>query len=126
MIYELCTQITSGPKETGERAREGFEMAIERWRLFVSVERWDPFRNMTDIQGEVNRLFDAFLGRPTASTTGLADRTWAPVLDMHETKDDLVLNFDLPGVTEKDVSLSIMGALLTGKGEPAFSPHSKA
>jgi len=66
-------------------------MAIERWRPFVSVERWDPFRNMTDIQGEVNRMFDSVLGRSTASTTGSAVRTWAPVLDMRETEDDLVL-----------------------------------
>ena len=100
-------------------------MAIERWRPFVSVERWDPFRNMTDIQGEVNRLFDSVLGRPTASTTGSAVRTWAPVLDMRETEDDLVLSFELPGVTEKDVSLSIMGDLLTVKGERTFNRESK-
>jgi HSP20 family protein len=100
-------------------------MAIERWRPFVSVDRWDPFRNMTDIQGEVNRLFDSFLGRPTASTGGSAVRTWAPVLDMHETKDDLVLSFELPGVSEKDVSLSIMGDLLTVRGERNFNRDSK-
>src|SRR3989442_12150618 len=109
MIYELCTQITSGPKETGERAREGFEMAIERWRPFVSVGRWDPFRNMTDIQREVNRLFDSFLGRPTASTTGSPVRTWAPALAMQNTRDDLMLNFELPGVPEKAVSLASPG-----------------
>lgn len=91
-------------------------MAIERWRPFVSVERWDPFRNMSDMQGEVNRLFDSFLGR---SATGSQARTWAPVLDIHETKDDLVLNFELPGVTDKDVSLTITGDLLTLKGERA-------
>jgi len=91
-------------------------MAIERWRPFVSVDRWDPFRNMPDIQGEVNRLFDNFLGRPA---TGSQPRTWAPVLDIHETKDDLVLNFELPGVNDKDVSLSITGDLLTLKGERA-------
>jgi HSP20 family protein len=92
-------------------------MAIDRWRPFVSVERWDPFRNMTDIQGEVNRLFDSFLGRPAVSGAGMAVRTWAPVLDMHETKDEVVLNFELPGVSEKDVALSITGDLLTLKGE---------
>jgi len=101
-------------------------MAIERWRPFVSVQRWDPFRNMTDIQGEVNRLFDNFLGRPSASSTGPAVQTWAPVVDVHETKDDLVLNFELPGVTDKkDVSLSITGDLLTVKGERAFNRDSK-
>lgn len=92
-------------------------MAIERWRPFVSMDRWDPFRNMSDIQGEVNHLFDSFLGRPAASATGPAMRAWAPVLDVHETKDDLILNFELPGITEKDVSLSITGDLLTLKGE---------
>jgi HSP20 family protein len=89
-------------------------MAIERWRPFVSVERWDPFRNMSDMQGEVNRLFDSFLGRPA---TGAAARIWAPVLDIHETKDELVLNFEVPGISDKDVSLSITGDLLTLKGE---------
>jgi HSP20 family protein len=93
------------------------EMAIDRWRPLVSVERWDPFRNMSDIQGEVNRLFDSFLGRPTVSGAGSAVRTWAPILDMHETKDELVMNFELPGVSEKDVTLSITGDLLTLKGE---------
>jgi len=94
-------------------------MAIERWRPFVSVETWDSFRGMSDIQGEVNRLFDSFLGRSAASGAGAAMRTWAPVLDMHETKDEVVLSFELPGVSEKDVSLSITGDLLTLKGERA-------
>jgi HSP20 family protein len=90
-------------------------MATERWSPFVSVERWDPFRSMSDMPGEVNRLFDSFLGRPAASVP----RTWAPVLDIHETKDELVLSFELPGVTDKDVSLSITGDLLTLTGERA-------
>jgi HSP20 family protein len=92
-------------------------MAIDRWRPFVAVERWDPFRNMSDIHGEVNRLFDGFLGRPAVSGAGSAVRTWAPVLDMHETENEVVLNFELPGVSEKDVALSITGDLLTLKGE---------
>src|SRR5215475_4485251 len=92
-------------------------MAIEHWRPFVSVEKWDPFRGMPDIQGEVNRIFGTFLGRPAVSGAGSAVRTWAPVLDMHETKEEVVLNFELPGVSDKDVSLSITGDLLTLNGE---------
>jgi HSP20 family protein len=93
------------------------KMAIDRWRPFVAIERWDPFRNMSDIRGEVHRLFDGFLGRPAVSGAGSAVRTWAPVLDMHETENEVVLNFELPGVSEKDVALSITGDLLTLKGE---------
>ena len=84
-------------------------IAIERWRPFGSVARWDS---------EVNRLFDIFFGKPTATSNG--DRVWAPALDMYETKDEIVLNFELPGVREKDVTLSITGDVLTLKGERAF------
>ena len=87
----------------------------------IELERWDPFRNASDVQGEVNRLFDTFFGRPTAGGNGPSPRMWVPVLDMHETKDDLILSFELPGVSEKDVSLSITGDLLTLKGERAFN-----
>ena len=78
----------------------------------------DPFR---DIQTEMNRLFDNFLGRPTATATGTGSRVWMPVVDMYETKDDLILSFELPGVREKEVSVSITGDLLTVKGERQFN-----
>jgi len=78
----------------------------------------DPFR---DIQTEMNRLFDNFLGLPTATAPGTGSRVWMPVVDMYETNDDLVLNFELPGVREKDISLSITGDVLTVKGEREFN-----
>src|SRR5947199_443754 len=86
---------------------------IERWRPFGSVARWDS---------EVNRLFDGFFGRPAASN---GERMWVPALDMYETKDEIVLNFELPGVREKDVTLSITGDVLTLKGERAFDSDVK-
>ena len=93
-------------------------MAVERWRPFGSAERWDPFRGMGDIQTEVNRLFDSFTGRP--ASPGAGDRMWLPAVDIEETKDDVVLSFDIPGVSEKDVQVSITGDLLTVKGERRF------
>jgi len=92
-------------------------MAMERWRPFglSSMDRWEPFR-VSDIQTEVNRLFDNFFGRPTS----VSGRTWAPAVDMYATKDDLVITLELPGVSEKDVSVSITGDLLTVKGERRF------
>jgi HSP20 family protein len=93
-------------------------MAIDRWRPFGAVIERDPFR---DIQGEVNRLFDSFLGRPASTATGTGSRVWMPVVDLYETNDDLVLNFELPGVREKDVALSVTGDILTVKGERQFN-----
>src|SRR5499426_3500653 len=97
------------PTEGGPaRIQEGFVMAMERWHPFSSVDRWEPFRNLVDIQGEVNRLFDAVVGRPaTGSMT--QSRPWLPTVDMHETRDNLVLKLDVPGMREKDIAVSITG-----------------
>src|SRR5512145_366250 len=99
-------------------------MAMERWRPFGAVDRWEPFRNLVDIQGEVNRLFDSVAGRPMAGAPA-AGRSWMPAVDMHETKDDLVLRVEVPGVREKDVAVSITGDLLTVRGERRWEDESK-
>lgn len=58
-----------------------------------------------------------FFSRPSAVTQG--ERMWAPVVDLYEAKD-VVLAFDIPGVREKDVNVSITGDLLMAKGERRF------
>src|SRR6267142_3602606 len=100
----MCTQYQVGPRRPAEKLS----------RRFGNMDRWEPFRNVRDIQGEVNRLFDSFLGRPAVSSS---TRAWLPAVDMHETQDDLVLNVELPGVSEKDVTVSITGDLLSIRGE---------
>ena len=98
-------------------------MAVERWRPFGStMERWRPFSQLADIQTEMNRLFDGVFGPPATGSTG--ERIWAPLCDMAETKDDVVLSFELPGVNEKDVSVSITGDILSVKGERRYVQES--
>ena len=91
-------------------------MAMQRWRPFGNVERWDPFRDLGDVQTEMNRLFDNWSG----GQAGPGERMWLPAVDVHETKDEFMLTLDIPGVTEKDVNISITGDLLTVKGERRF------
>jgi HSP20 family protein len=93
-------------------------MAIERWHPLGTIMERGPFR---DIQSEMNRLFDSFLGRPMATASGTGSRTWEPLVDMYETPDDVVLNFELPGVSEKDISLTLTGDVITVQGERPFS-----
>jgi HSP20 family protein len=90
-------------------------MAMARWRPFgSSTSQWEG--GLGEIQTEMNKLFDAFFGRPTTGYAG-QERMWAPVVDLHETKDELVVACDLPGVPDKDVHVSITGDVLTIRGE---------
>lgn len=87
------------------------------------VERWDPFLGASDLQTEMNRLFDSFFGRP--ARLAVVDRAWAPPVDMYETSDELVMAVELPGVSEKEVSVSITGDLLTLRGERSVTADVK-
>jgi HSP20 family protein len=98
-------------------------MAIERWRPFGTTERWHPLRQFSDLQGEVNRLFDSVFGPPATLSTG--ERIWAPLCDMWETKDEVVVAFEVPGMTEKDINVSITGDMLNVKGERRYQNEQK-
>jgi len=89
-------------------------MAVERWRPF-RFESLDPFRDVIDVQVDMNRLFNGYFGQ-RANPIG-TERVWAPALDIHETKDDLVVTAELPGVKEQDVRLSIVGEVLSLRGQ---------
>ena len=86
-------------------------MALIRFRPFSQELSSD----LTDIQAQVNRFFDGFLGQPTGS--GKIERVWAPTADMYETKNQFVVSTELPGLSEKDIHLSLTDDLLTIKGE---------
>jgi HSP20 family protein len=93
-------------------------MALVRFRPFGSLDR-----EGTDIQLEVNRLFDSFFGRGAPTPAG--ERVWAPPVDVYETQDEMVVNAELPGLSEKDIHLSITGDLLTLRGERRWEEQGK-
>ena len=67
------------------------------------------------MQSGMNRLLDGFFGRPKQGA-GI-ERTWAPAVDMYETKDELAVKTELPGLIDKDIHLSIAGDMLILRGE---------
>lgn len=83
----------------------------------------DPSRDLVDIQAQMNRSFDNFLGQPTSPP--VMERVWAPAVDMYETKNEVVISAELPGVDEKDIHLSITGDLLTIQGERRWNDNVK-
>ncbi len=97
-------------------------MALIRFRSFPQA--LDTSRELTDIQSQMNRLFDNFLGQSPPS--GVMERVWAPAVDMYETKDAVVVSAELPGLNEKDIHLSITGDLLTIQGERQWTDEARA
>ena len=76
---------------------------------------WRPFE-FDRIRMEMDRLWDSFLeGRPVRRVED--DREWLPSVDVSETKNDLVIKAELPGLDPKDIDISMNNGYLTIKGE---------
>lgn len=82
-----------------------------------SITRWDPFRGLSTLQDEVNRLFDSTFKANGSSSTLTA---WAPAVDIYETENELVVKADLPDLVEKDIDVRVENNMLTIRGERKF------
>ncbi len=84
-----------------------------------------PFVEISRIQNEINRLFDNLL--ELKSSGAEAGGEWLPNADVYETDGELVVKFEIPGVTLQEVTLAISGNNLVLRGEKRRSePDSNA
>jgi len=83
----------------------------------MAISRWDPFRDLMSLQGELNQLFGRTFGGEGEATRGAS---WAPALDVFEDKDRFVIKFELAGLGPDDVEISVEEGTLTVSGERKF------
>jgi HSP20 family protein len=88
-----------------------------------TITHWDPFRTLTSLQDEVNRLFENGMTRGNRSASTLT--AWAPAVDIFETEQELVLKADLPDVDQKDIDVRVENNMLTISGERKFEQSEK-
>jgi len=74
-----------------------------------------PWRGMETLRQEMERVFDRFFEPRWEEFEAVG--AWAPKLDFSETKDAFVVKAEVPGVEQKDISVSIQDQMLTVKGE---------
>jgi HSP20 family protein len=82
-----------------------------------TIARWEPFRGVTTLQDQINRLFNESFER-TGDDSSLS--AWAPAVDIYETEHELVVKADLPDVDPKDLDIRVENNILTIRGERKF------
>jgi HSP20 family protein len=83
----------------------------------MAIVRWEPLRELSSLQNEMNRLFNTAFDAPAAPGNGGTMRRWVPAMDLLETADHFVLRADLPGMTQDDVKIELEDSTLTVSGE---------
>ena len=77
----------------------------------MAIIRWDPFREMTQLQNRFDRLFEAVGGR---------QESWLPAVDVFDTQDAVMLKAELAGMDPDDIQIEVEDNVLTIKGERKF------
>ena len=88
------------------------------------------FRNpFAEMRAEMDRIFDSFLGHGFLERAGLprvtAPEFNAPDVDIRENDKEVVLEAELPGIDEKDVTVAVRDGVLSLKGEKKFERDEK-
>jgi HSP20 family protein len=83
-----------------------------------TITRGDQSRGLASLQNQVNRLFEDTFTRDHSGPADLA--TWAPVVDIYETENELVVKADLPDLEDKDIDVRVENNTLTIRGERKF------
>jgi len=82
------------------------------WRPFRELT---PFRDFERMRSEMDRLWSSFFERGTLR--GEEGGEWLPSLDVAETKNEIVVKAEVPGLEAKDIDISLSEGLLIIKGE---------
>jgi HSP20 family protein len=82
----------------------------------ASITRFEPFRGVTSLQDQINRLFNEAFDRSEGSNL----TPWAPAVDIFETEHELVVKADLPDVKPEDLDIRVENNILTIRGERKF------
>jgi len=90
-------------------------MALIRWQR-PEMNVWSPFRHLSALRDEIDRLFESPLDELTRSSQQFLSG-WLPTLDLYEDRDHLVLKAEVPGMKKEDIDISLHGDVLTLSGE---------
>lgn len=81
----------------------------------MTLVRWNQFRDLMNLQQQMQQQMNP----QRQMTPGVEDSygTWAPVVDIIEQGDDLVICAELAGLEQDDVDISIENNTLVLRGE---------
>ena len=76
-------------------------------RQNILMRRLDPFKEMLDIQREMNHLFNSSYG---------TEKHGYPAVNVWANNEDVIIKAEVPGLEKKDINLHLTNDMLTFEG----------
>lgn len=87
----------------------------------MDITRWDPFRDMNDLQQGINQIFDTWR-RGSQAQEGPAAANWTPPCDVSENENEIQVIAEIPGIRMEDIDLEVTADAMTIQGERKWEP----
>jgi HSP20 family protein len=92
----------------------------------AAITRWDPFRELDDLQSRLSTLFGRVPVRKNGeSKEALTVAEWAPLVDITEDEKEYLIKAELPEVKKEDIKLTVHDDVMTITGERKFEKEEK-
>lgn len=69
----------------------------------MSIEKWNPWEELSKLQQESNELFSNFFKRLSSTK----EISFIPQINMYETEKEVVITVSLPGTLQEDIDISL-------------------
>jgi HSP20 family protein len=92
----------------------------------ANLIRWDPFSELTSLQDRMNQLFSqpsGNFGRSPEQSLGFAN--FVPPVDIYEDDHNIILQAEIPGITDKELDIRLENNVLTISGERKLENEEK-
>ena len=91
-----------------------------------AITRWDPFRELDELQSRLSTLFGrAPIRKNGAKDEALAVAEWAPLVDIVEDDNEYLIKAELPEVKKDEVKVTVQDDVLTITGERQYEKEEK-
>jgi HSP20 family protein len=95
-------------------------------RKMNALSRWDPFRELEDMQHRLSSV----LGRQTQRSQeggreSMTVAEWAPLVDISEDDNEYLIKADLPEVKKEELKITVENGVLVLSGERKLEKEEK-
>ena len=114
------------PEQDTPQKNTSYMNALEKWSPFRTSARWDPIRELEEMQNRLSSMFGRRL--PLVRDGGEEEFTateWSPPVDIAEDDKEYTLKAELPGMNKEDIKVSAEGGVLSITGERKIEKEEK-
>jgi HSP20 family protein len=91
----------------------------------MAIVRWDPFRDLAEVQERVNRVLGEFYGGRGQDDV-MRRGTWIPPVDIYEGGNhEMIIKAELPDIRREDIDIRVEDNTLTISGEKKVDENVK-